>query len=221
MKIVNRTQWCTEDIERVILIALRLAGIENHARERVSITYSKRCNYHGWAYYGHVKPPKHKFVRGPDGYFLRDARGKPKKFPIESFRMKLIVPHPSKVDGMLDMHEFVWLVRHEVGHWQGLSHKQMGEKLRWHDRNHPNPQDFDGLRIGISMDFEEVAEVVPIRKTLERERNIEHAKKMLEKATARRRRYESAVTRSLTIEKKWMQRLNRLERNSLKAARLS
>ncbi len=31
----------------------------------------------------------------------------------------------------LDVALFVWLVRHEVGHWRGLDHKQMHPLMRW------------------------------------------------------------------------------------------
>lgn len=213
MILVNKTRWSSEDLTVIINTALHLAGITSHARERVLVSYSKGKHFTGWAFYGHVKPLK--YLRGANGLFLRTRNGEVKT--KKAYRMSLAIPRPENMPEMY-VHKLVWLVRHEVAHWQGLSHKQMHEKLYNHYPGHPNPKEFDNCVVSLMAEVVRLPKPVP-DKSEERMKEIERAKKMLDKATERRQKYEQAVKRSMTIEKKWLRKISRLEANALKAAR--
>ncbi len=98
--------------------------------------------------------PTHKVAsvedgRGPDSYpgsvFFRCPHGC--RFIETATERKAKDPGPFDVDA------FVWLVRHEVGHWRGLAHTQMAPTLRrwkdWTDAGRPLPPWAAGLAVAL------------------------------------------------------------------------
>lgn len=209
MILENSTHYATEDLEALILRVLEDAGITKHGRDRVRVAYSRDGKqYTGWCFYGSVKP----MTLTERAAFKRRMKGLgtvvSSRRENSIYRMRLNVPRPEH----LDLAKLIWLVRHEVAHWQGLSHAQMGPTLMHHDPTAPTPAWCGGWR-SLRVLEERPAEIKKRKPTADdtREKRIEHARKMLAKASRR-------AKLAATLEAKWRRKLSALERVALRVA---
>lgn len=125
-----------------------------------------------------------------------------------------VEPKP-QADRPLDIKKFVWLVRHEVGHWRGLKHTQMAPTMRkwkaWKEAGCPLPEWAKDLSVGIE-------EALPVRpkkpgtnQDAVRAERVKHASEMLAKAERKAKLAE-------TLVKRWSRRLKVAQTSVLKAA---
>lgn len=192
MILENRTRYRTADLEAVILLALEEAGLGRGGRDRVVVVYG--TGFSGWCYKGRI-------TRW-NGHA----------------RMRLRLPRPSPAgaqDGWtFDVAGFVWLVRHEVGHWRGLDHSQMHPMIRdwkpWIDAGKPLPAWAADLRVAIEDAEPDLRKPRPTADA-QREAKVEHARAMLARA-------ERRAKLAATIEQRWRRRLAAAERAIAKAA---
>ncbi len=141
MILENRTRYRSADLEAVILGALAEAGLGRGGRDHVVVVYGS--SFSGWCYKGRItrwngcarmrlrlpRPGEAKDCRschglgwfGDDDQPTIDRRGG--RACLDCSGNAKIPPKP------FDFPQFVWLVRHEVGHWRGLDHSQMGPSL--------------------------------------------------------------------------------------------
>lgn len=185
----NRTRYRSADLTMIILGALAEAGIEHHGRDRVVVVYGSGVNFSGSAYLGKI----------------RRWNG--------CARMRLRLPRP---DVAFDFPQFVWLVRHEVGHWRGLNHSQMADSLLHWKRGLRKrlgpvgselPLPFWAADLSVAVEDVEPEPNRKARPTADvvREAKLEHARAMLAKA-------ERKAKIAATLEKRWRRRLLAAER---------
>lgn len=227
----NRTRYRSSDLEAIVLLALREAGVTAHARDRVLVSYSSR-GLSGWCYYGAVTPPKfasgtrkpRMTLRMPDPgaapFVCGTCCGLKHEWSCPVCGGKGTVDNvndalTSRGDKPLDVAAFVWLVRHEVAHWRGLKHKQMASTIRhwnaWKDAGRPLPSWAEGLTVAI-----DAAPPVRVKKPVpsadvEREKRVAHARAMLAQA-------EKKSTTAAMLVKRWTRRLGAADRAVQKAA---
>lgn len=192
MILENRTRYRTADLEAVILAALAEAGLGRGSHDRVVVVYG--TGFSGWCFKGRI-------TRW-NGHA----------------RMRLRVPRPSTAgaqDGWtFDVTAFVWLVRHEVGHWRGLDHSQMHPLLRdwkpWQAAGKPLPAWAADLSVAIEDTEPDLRKPRPTADA-KREAKIEHARTMLAKS-------ERKAKLADTLVKRWARRVAAAERAIAKAA---
>ncbi len=207
----NRTRYRSADLEAAILKALAEAGITSHARDRVLVNVS-HFGFSGVCYLGGHLPPK-----------LRGGVGRSPKMILRLPRIPDVPCDPGAPDPFarcgcpvhFDVGLFVWLVRHEVGHWRGLRHEQMAPGMRyrklWLDSGRFLPDWAAEVSVGLEDAPPARRRKNPPEPGAEREKRTSHARKMLARAERRARLAE-------TIAKKWRRRLASAERSILKAA---
>lgn len=201
MILENHTRYRTADLERVILGALNAAGIERHGRDRVVVTYTRGGGFTGEAWKGKVTR----------------WNGHP--------RMRLRLPEVGEFE-TVDFPQLVWLVRHEVAHWQGLDHSQMAPSLLYwyrHERRRISSTTPVGSELplpdwaaGLEVELEDEEPVHPTKPRPvaddRREQKLAHARAMLARA-------ERKAKLAATIEKRWRRRLQAAERAVAVAAK--
>lgn len=193
----NRTKWSTPELEAIVLAALAEFDVP-HARERVHVVYGR--SFSGFCYFPWTN--------------VAAMRGRRFRRGHAGARMVLRVPRPNV--GPFDVAQFVWLVRHEVGHWRGLRHSQMHPVMRhrslWEkDGRSLPPWAADARAPGYVVRDEAPAKSKARVTDDERAKRLEHARAMLVRA---QRRAKLAAT----IEKRWARRLSYAERAIDKAA---
>lgn len=165
---------------------------------RERVVVKPYASYSGWCFFGHVQIGKRA-------------------------RMTIRIPTSE-----LDVARLVWLVRHEVGHWAGLEHTQMGTALRyWHRKERgrrrpidgpvgcerPIPDWATGLTVSVApatATETPTPTVIPARRRAPdadalRADRLEHARLMLAKAERK------AKTAAMLI-KRWRRRVGAAER---------
>lgn len=110
MKIDNRTGWETKDLRKVLVAILRHDEFVPPKGAVVRVVAS-RGKYSGWATYG-----------GRNSEFERTKDASRRREPIA-----MLLRIPAK--GPLDVNQLAGLIWHEVGHWRGLRHGQMGSAM--------------------------------------------------------------------------------------------
>lgn len=201
MIIDNRTRYVTADLERIILGALNEFGVTKHARDRVLI---KPGPFSGWCYFGHVQ------LRGKvSRMVLRIPNA-----PPPSLAAAPSAPAAVRAHEPLDLRRLVWLVRHEVGHWAGLDHKQMNSALRYWSRERrrrtivgdvgserPIPTWAEGMTVAV------VGEVAPISRRV-RVRDPDAVRSArLDHATAKLAEAERKAKTAAMLVKRWRRRV--------------
>lgn len=111
MKVDNRTHYDTTNIRRILQACCQESDYTPPAGATVRVVYSRWRGCSGWATYGAVPAWSDK----------------------EGAAMLLRVPRKwtcdvSAVEGVF-LESFIFVVRHEVGHWRGLKHAQMAGGL--------------------------------------------------------------------------------------------
>lgn len=208
MILENRTCYRTADLEAIIRAGLAEFSIKS-GRERVHVVYGRA--FSGFCYYPWSRPlPKGTRTRKHTGARMVLRVPRP-RFPACDLGT---VDEASRCDRHgFDVAEFVWLVRHEIGHWRGLKHPQMAPMMRHRKVWEAGAGDVPprslapwaaGMRVGVEP-------VEPSRRKLRwdpndvREKRAEHARTMLARA---KRRAKLAAT----IEKRWTRRVASAER---------
>lgn len=149
MKFDNQTVWSTEAISRVLGACLVHDDFQPPAGAVVRIVYSRKHDrrlvysqkgkevFHSVDSAG-VMTVGRGSVRGTKPTYSGWARygaghgGDGRRTGKHGCAMLLRLPHPEHVDSKLDPAQVALLVRHEVGHWRGLRHRQMsGMLLDW------------------------------------------------------------------------------------------
>lgn len=181
MRIDNRTTWDTSALEQLIRAALADAGVKP-GHDRVVIVYS-RGGYHGRCYVGRI-------VKW-NGHA----------------RMRLRLPRT--VDE-LDTAKMAFLVRHEVAHWAGLRHHQMGGRLmNWPKPGEPLPEWVPaGWRCGRA----EPAPKPTVDKDARRVARRQHLESKVKEYEAKLARYERLLA-------KWRRKLKAHDAHYQRAAR--
>lgn len=122
---------------------------------------------------------------------------------------------PPDVDQPLDIAAFVWLVRHEVGHWRGLDHKQMHPTMRrwedWKKAGKPLPAWAASVSVAIDEAPPPRARKARPDPNVARAKRADHARVMLAKA-------ERKAKLAATLVKRWTRRVSAAERAVDKAA---
>jgi len=175
MRIDNRTHWDTAALEVLIRAALFDAGVKP-GHDVVTIVYSRRPGrYSGWCILGNLD-------HGWDG-------------KLGHFnRMRLCLPRARELVPV----QVAWLVRHEVCHWAGLNHHQMGKRLRKMAKpDEPMPS---WVPVGWRCDRVEPALKPPIDKD---ERRAERRLHLESKVTE----YEQKLARTERLLAKWRHKL--------------
>lgn len=112
MKIDNHTEWSGRDISSVIRAVCKASFYKPPTSAVVRVEYSRKGRYTGWAMYNARL------------LYNRGLEPKRRKKPCS---MLLRVPRPEQ--GLFDMNKFLGLVMHEVAHWRGVKHRDMGISL--------------------------------------------------------------------------------------------
>lgn len=207
MIIENSTRYSTTDLERILLLALVDAGITSHAHDRIAIKYSSSGSFTGWCYYGDVTPP-----------ILRST-GQRRTRMVLRLPPVLESSDVANVATVGDVRHFVWLIRHEVAHWQGLRHRQMSDAMVhtsvWRTLGCPLPIWAETITIGIEplavlADRKQARRALPDR-DVERDKRKTHALAMLAKA-------ERKAKLAATLVKRWTRRVKSADRAIVVAA---
>lgn len=174
MIVENHTHYSTADLRKILAAACRAEDFKIPKGARVRCVYARSSRISGWAAYG-ARNCHHDYSRRSLGEKVR----------ITPCAMLLRIPRRD-----LDLERFIGVVRHEVGHWRGLRHIQMGGSLLWSSQfsvaDHPWAQ-------GLTLAQKAVpkAPTMPQRVSLREQ----HARKMLALHEAKLRREKKLVTK--------------------------
>ena len=110
MRIDNLTSYSTLDLRRILTAVCREDSFKIPEGALVRLVYAKTARISGWAAYG-----------ARNSHFDINRKRTSEKTRLHGCAMLLRVPRKD-----LDVERFIGVVRHEVGHWRGLKHSQMG-----------------------------------------------------------------------------------------------
>lgn len=189
MIVENHTQYSTADLRKILAACCRADDFKVPKNARVRVVYARSSRISGWAAFG-ARNCHHDYSRRSLGEKVR----------ITPCAMLLRIPRRD-----LDLQRFIGVCRHEVGHWRGLRHVQMGGSLlrSWDFdlADHPWAQ---GLTLGqkAAPKAPTMTERVSLRE--------QHARKMLAE-------HEAKLKRESKLVAKWRQKVRYYEKKSTSA----
>lgn len=169
MKIINRTKYRTDDLRRFFAAGLKALGADSNKTVKVGYSRAGAFSCSGYACYGWEMP---------DGY--REGR-------------LIYMGLPQSADDSATLKKIAQVFEHEIGHSQGLTHKEMApsETLEpiWHE-DLPLRQR-EAVSVTETRLARSVAREARARAAVERlEREIRRKTRLLQKWRARVRYYE-------------------------------
>lgn len=188
MKIDNQTAYSSDDLRRIIQAVCTYDGFVPQAGAIVRVVYSRRDRFSGWATYG----------GGPSR--RRDHGGA---------AMLLRLPSP-KWGPMGDrMAKLLFIVRHEVGHWRGLRHRDMGAAyMEWPDAFAPIQE--WAAPLDLQLRVVEEPKIAMVDRVARRE---DHARTMLAE-------HEAKLAREKRLVAKWRAKVRYYDRTREKKSEL-
>lgn len=187
MVVTNTTPYTDASLLRLVRIALEVANVPSRRFELLHVRFLTCAGEH---FSGHASLGMPGQVRPRGKYMLRLPRQKPTD--PEDFNLTVTQRR----------YELIAVAVHEAMHIRGAKHADMTPEQR-HCCGPPHPR-FEGweLRYKAAEPKPDPAELTAALK----KKRLEHAQKMHAKSVTRRKRAQ-------TIEKKWAERMRRLERN--------
>ena len=186
MIVENHTSYSTADLRKILLACCRDGDFKAPKMARVRVVYARSARISGWAAYGALNC-HHDYSRRSLGEKVR----------MTGCAMLLRIPRRD-----LNVERFIGVVRHEVGHWRGLRHTQMGGSLMWSSQFRVADHSWaQGLTMGqqAAPAAPTMADRVSLRET--------HARTML--AT-----HEAKLKREAKLVAKWRQKVRYYDRKA-------